>query len=209
MEPAGIIMPFAGRRVPYGYLPCDGREVSRTEYATLFAVIGTTYGSGDGSTTYNLPDLTGRVAIGESQTHVLGTSGGSETVPLQVANLPAHAHTVPQHGHSHTITATTPQLAHSITTQPSFTYNSPKLVKSFHAISSVTGKTVKGSTNTATATVATNASITAHAATACTMSGSVTAKDAFNSNNSIGGLLAHNNMQPYMAVKYIICTGVA
>lgn len=201
-------MPFAGRRVPYGYLPCDGREVSRTEYATLFAVIGTVYGSGDGSTTYNLPDLTGRVALGESQSHALGTSGGAEMVPLQVANLPAHAHTVPQHGHTHTITATTPKFTHTIT-QPSFTYSSPKLVKSFHAISSVTGKTVKGSTNTATATVATNASITAHAATACTMSGSVTAKDAFNSNDSIGGLLAHNNMQPYMAVKYIICTGVA
>lgn len=206
MEPAGIVMPFAGSVAPQGYLLCDGSAVDRTTYATLFAVIGTTFGIGDGSTTFNLPDMSGRVALGESQTHALGTTGGSETVTLQTTNLPAHAHTVPKHGHSHNITATTPKFVHSIT-QPAFTYNKPNSATSYHGIGTL-GKAVIGSTNTATATVATNASITAHAATACTMSGSVTDKAAFNS-NSTGNNLAHNNMQPYMAVKYIICTGIA
>lgn len=53
----GTILPFAGNTIPSGYLACNGAEVSRTTYATLFAVIGTTYGAGDGSTTFNLPNL--------------------------------------------------------------------------------------------------------------------------------------------------------
>lgn len=53
----GIILPFAGTTIPNGYLACNGAAVSRTTYATLFAVIGTTYGAGNGSTTFNLPNL--------------------------------------------------------------------------------------------------------------------------------------------------------
>ena len=62
-EKPGMIKPFAGTTVPTGYLLCDGSAVSRTTYADLFAAIGTTYGSGDGSTTFNLPDLTNRVPM--------------------------------------------------------------------------------------------------------------------------------------------------
>lgn len=58
-EPTGSIKPFAGTTIPDGYLLCDGSAVSRTTYAALFAVIGTTYGTGDGSTTFNLPNFTG------------------------------------------------------------------------------------------------------------------------------------------------------
>lgn len=54
--PAGVIVPFAGTTVPAGYLLCDGSAVSRTTYAALFAAIGTTYGAGDGNTTFNLPN---------------------------------------------------------------------------------------------------------------------------------------------------------
>ena len=60
-EKPGMIKPFAGTTVPTGYLLCDGSAVSRTTYADLFTAIGTTYGSGDGSTTFNLPDTTDRV----------------------------------------------------------------------------------------------------------------------------------------------------
>ena len=56
----GIISLFAGSTAPRGYLVCDGSAVSRDDYSALFAVIGTTYGAGDGSTTFNLPDLSGR-----------------------------------------------------------------------------------------------------------------------------------------------------
>lgn len=55
--PSGSVIPFAGSTAPQGYLLCDGREVSRTDYPYLFDVIGTTYGEGDGSTTFNLPNL--------------------------------------------------------------------------------------------------------------------------------------------------------
>ena len=55
--PTGAIIPFAGNNIPSGYLPCNGGAISRETYADLFAVIGTIYGSGDGSTTFNLPNL--------------------------------------------------------------------------------------------------------------------------------------------------------
>lgn len=64
ITPAGIIMPFAGAATPSGWLECTGAAVSRTTYATLFAAIGTTWGAGDGSTTFNLPDMRGRTAVG-------------------------------------------------------------------------------------------------------------------------------------------------
>jgi microcystin-dependent protein len=90
--PAGTVNPFAGSSAPSGWLLCDGRStgISRTTYAGLFAVIGTTYGTGDGSTTFNLPDLRGRVIAGVdnmggtdagrlSTSNTLGTASGSET----------------------------------------------------------------------------------------------------------------------------------
>ena len=62
--PAGAVMPYAGSSAPSGWLFAAGQAVSRTTYAALFAAIGTTYGSGDGSTTFNLPDLEGRAVFG-------------------------------------------------------------------------------------------------------------------------------------------------
>ena len=71
--PAGVIIPFAGTSVPTGYLLCNGAAVSRTDYANLFAAIGTLYGAGDGSTTFNLPDARDRVLQGASGTHSAGS----------------------------------------------------------------------------------------------------------------------------------------
>lgn len=62
--PSGVVFPFAGTAAPYGYVICDGSAVSRTEYASLFAAIGTSHGSGNGSTTFNLPDYRGRFLRG-------------------------------------------------------------------------------------------------------------------------------------------------
>ena len=62
--PPGVIVPYAGSSVPDGWLLCNGQAVSRTTYAALFSVIGTQYGSGDGLTTFNVPDLCGRVIAG-------------------------------------------------------------------------------------------------------------------------------------------------
>ena len=91
---AGVIQMYAGTTAPTGWLICNGAAVSREIYATLFAVIGTTYGAGDGSTTFNLPDLRGRAPIGAGQgtgltDRALGTQDiGSETHTLTEAQLP-------------------------------------------------------------------------------------------------------------------------
>lgn len=195
-------MPFAGSVVPQGYLLCDGSAVSRTTYADLFSVLGTTFGSGDGSTTFNIPNLGGRVPLCTSSSHALGTTGGASTVTLQTANLPEHLHQVPAHGHANTIKATTPKFTHSIT-QPVFQYNKPnaKNTATNQTIAMITG------TSTATASRSANAVVANHAAASCTKSGSITDHAAFTTNTKGEGG-AHNNMQPYMAVNYIICTGV-
>jgi len=90
--PTGSITMFAGSTSPGGYLLCQGQAVSRTTYADLFAVIGTTYGTGDGSTTFNLPNLQGRFALGKSSSYALGSAGGASTVTLTTNQIPAHTH---------------------------------------------------------------------------------------------------------------------
>lgn len=200
MEPAGIIMPFAGTVAPQGCLFCDGSAVSRTTYAALFEVIGTTYGEGDGSTTFNIPDLSGRVVIGVSNSHALGTTGGSENVTLTADQMPSHSHEVPQHGHENDIEAKTPELAHSIT-QPAYTYSRANI-----GSTSSGSTTVRSATGTYTATRSTNVEVETHDAADCTVSGSVEECPSFNS-GSYGEGGSHNNMQPYLSVRYVISTG--
>lgn len=97
--PIGAIQAFGGETAPEGWLICDGSAVSRETYLDLFKAIGTTYGAGDGNTTFNLPDLRGNVAIGVSSNYALGDSGGQETHlhstgnhTLTLSEIPSHAH---------------------------------------------------------------------------------------------------------------------
>lgn len=90
--PTGSITMFAGSSAPTGYLLCQGQAVSRTTYSALFAIIGTTYGTGDGSTTFNLPNLQGKFALGKSSSYALGSTGGASTVTLTTNQIPAHTH---------------------------------------------------------------------------------------------------------------------
>ena len=91
---AGKVFAFAGNLVPAGCLLCDGSEVSRSEYWELFSVIGTLYGAGDGSTTFNLPNIESRTVIGESDNYTLGTTGGEETHKLTAEEAPEHWHSM-------------------------------------------------------------------------------------------------------------------
>lgn len=107
--PSGVTLPYAGSTAPTNWLLCDGSAVSRTTYAALFTALGTTYGSGDGSTTFNIPDLRGRAPRGKDDMGgtaanrvtsagsgidglTLGASGGAETVTLSAAQMPSHLH---------------------------------------------------------------------------------------------------------------------
>ena len=87
--PPGMLAPYAGKTAPAGGLLCDGSAVSRTAYAALFAVIGTTYGAGNGSTTFTLPDLRGRVAAGANASNALASRAGADSKQIARANLPA------------------------------------------------------------------------------------------------------------------------
>jgi len=78
--PTATIVPWSSSSVPTGFLECDGSTVSRSTYSALFAIIGTTYGSGDGSSTFGLPDLQDNVAVGKSNNKALASTGGANTV---------------------------------------------------------------------------------------------------------------------------------
>ena len=105
--PTATIVPWSSSSVPSGFLECNGANVSRSTYSALFAIIGTTYGSGDGATTFGLPDLQDNVAIGKSGTKALASTGGANTVTstgnvggstanatLSTAQLASHSHSI-------------------------------------------------------------------------------------------------------------------
>lgn len=94
--PAGVFIPYGGSSAPTGWLLCDGSAVSRTTYAALFTAIGTAYGVGDNSTTFNLPNLKGKIPVGynssETEFDTLGETGGEKTHALTEAELASHTH---------------------------------------------------------------------------------------------------------------------
>lgn len=111
LEVTGAIKQYAGTTSPTGYLLCDGTAISRTTYAALYTVVGTSFGAGDGSTTFNIPDLRGRLPLGKdnmggtaasrvtsastggSNATILGGTGGAQTHTLSTAEMPSHTHT--------------------------------------------------------------------------------------------------------------------
>jgi len=78
--PTATIVPWSSASVPTGFLECNGAAVSRSTYAALFAIVGTTYGAGDGASTFNVPDLGDNVPVGKSNNKALASTGGANTV---------------------------------------------------------------------------------------------------------------------------------
>jgi microcystin-dependent protein len=158
--PSGAITMMGGSSVPSGWLYCDGAAISRTTYSALFTAIGTTYGTGDGSTTFNLPNFKGSVPVGtdtsQTEFNANGKTGGEKTHVLTVAELATHSHVFSYSGSPATDYPTWP-LANS--TYPG-------------------GGNVSFTQSTAG-------------------SGTVGIKTA-------GSNTAHNNLQPYLTVNFII-----
>lgn len=115
--PAGSLMMWPTGSAPSGYLLCTGTAVSRSTYATLFGVIGTTFGAGDGSTTFNLPNYTNRVPYG---TTVGATGGSADAIVVSHSHSasssssvsdPSHSHGVSDPGHAHNYRQGLPSIA--------------------------------------------------------------------------------------------------
>jgi microcystin-dependent protein len=181
ISPTGSIVQYGGSSAPTGWLLCDGSAVNRTTYAALFAVVGTTYGSGDGSTTFNVPNFKGRVAVGrdsgQTEFDVLGETGGAKTHTLSTAEMPSHTHSVDPPA-----TATDSQGHHTHQVEAQWGSSGGSW-----GLTEASGKSSNGQLDTYGAGAHTHTVNIGAFASASAGSGS-----------------AHNNLQPYITVNYII-----
>lgn len=227
LPPVGSILATARSTAPDGWLLCDGSAVSRSTYAALFAAIGTTFGSGNGSTTFNLPDLRGRVIAGidssQAEFDARGETGGAKTHTLTSAQMPSHSHTAStSSAGAHTHTGTTNSAGshtHSGSTTNSGAHNHTGLSvdgfpirwqeNSKDGTGNVSSFVSGGGTNPVIASGSSDhshpLSINSAGSHSHTVSvGSAGAHTHSVTVNSAGSGQAHNNLQPYMALHHII-----
>ncbi len=216
LVPTGAITPYAGTTPPAGWLLCDGSAVSRTAYARLFAVIGTTYGAGDGSTTFNLPNLRGRFPVGQDGSAdftVLGQTGGERAHTLTTGELPAHGHWVPQqnvtsgnasanHTHDYTVQGNTASVSKHNHWAPI----------SFQSVAAGSATIVAIPNVTATQYSTSDAGDHSHSLNLSGTTGFMSADHTHavtvpgQNTDQTGGGGAHNTLPPYLVLSYIIKT---
>ncbi len=187
--PVAAVVSTAAAAAPAGWLLCDGAAVSRADYSALFAAIGTDWGAGDGATTFNVPDLRGRVVVGVGAAVGLtargrGERGGAETHTLTEAELAAHNHTAS--------TSAAGSHRHPAAGSHSHGYQRPRWVSggALDAIYAGYGGLTPASTSAAGSHQHPAAGSHRHAVAV----------------NDSGGGGAHNNMQPWVGLHCIIKT---
>ena len=205
--PTGCVQSYAGITIPNGWLLCDGSAISRTAYAALYAVIGTTYGVGDGTSTFNLPNLTSRVIVGSGSSYPLASTGGEASHTLTEEELAVHGHTLVDS------TATTSSSTYShnhdkgsmdITGRFGSDANFVDINGAFYSINDGNPHIDSGLAGGGHRKVGFSA---ARNWTGVTSTSTYTHDHTITINgntNSVGSGAAHNNMQPYIALKYII-----
>jgi len=207
----GSILVFAGSTAPDQYLLCDGSEVARLDYPGLFSIIGIAFGAGNGSTTFNLPQMARYILVGSGGTssvvlnNTVGSSGGSESVSLSNTETQGHSHSDSLGtsdnlaAHTHTFTAS------SVSTDPGHTHDFPSNNSGYGFTGgslALYSKTV-GGTGTPLTTSSSGAHQHAFGVTSGTESN--THQHTFTT-DSTGAGGAHNNVMPSLVLNFIIKT---
>lgn len=196
--PPGCLMMYPSTTAPSGWLSCDGSAVSRTTYSALFAIIGTTYGPGNSSTTFNLPDMRGRTPIGTGTGtgltgRNLGQTGGAETHTLTTSQMPSHTHSgTTANSGTHTHSIYDPGHTHVYRVRVWADDNNHN-----------DGSMAAGSDNPNPSNIANPSTNLNYTGISINASGDHAHTVTINSE---GSGLPHNNMQPFLVVNYIIKT---